>query len=238
MEKPGFQFSRIKLPKRIKSLDVKGYNFDGAKNLTDVENLELRQCYGSLDAIPDGIRKLTVDNFGHAPNQLVIDGKSIPADGSLSLDLVDDGFSHWTFDGFPDNITVSSSYLHENLAKYLCWKTIRRYADDIPREFLTYWNKPEDDVRQMMEILKKWRDIHTNPGGRFTTYDDTPSADLHRIFYGDFNNGKIGNDDWILYRDFMKVIIHMIISEPGVRIAGQSSTDSLCDKFVDYMWNN
>lgn len=156
MEKPGFQFSRIKLPKRIKSLDVKGYNFDGAKNLTDVKNLKLRQCYGRFDVIPTGIKKLTVDNFGHAPNQLVIDGKSIPADGSLSLDLVDDGFSHWTFDEFPDNITVSSSYLHENLAKYLCWKTIRRHADSILRKFLTYWTKPDDDVKQMMKILKKW----------------------------------------------------------------------------------
>lgn len=90
----------------------------------------------------------------------------------------------------------------------------------------------------MMEILKKWKDIHTNPDGRFIADGDSPSADLHQIFYGDFNNGKIGNDDWKLYENFMLTIIHMIISEPGVRIAGRSSTDSLRDKFVNYMWNN
>lgn len=76
-----------------------------------MEELELRQCYGRLDVIPTGIKKLTVNNSGNTPNLLVINGNSMPSGDLLSLNLVDDGFNHWTFDEFPDNIIVSSSYL-------------------------------------------------------------------------------------------------------------------------------
>lgn len=204
------RLSNLKFPRQLDKLNAKGYILDGKLDLNNVKNLILTDCFGLFDVNLTKPILIKINNVYNKENPAVINGNSIPDDGSLILKLDGDWFERWTFDGFPVNTRIKSYFLFKELSKYLCWKTLMTNAAKIPEAFRKRWKDYDEYIPRMTEIMEEWRDLHTYSNNRFAPRTSDTSFSLYNIFTEKINVENSKDETRMFYRNFMKAVLYVM----------------------------
>ena len=227
--------SKLKFPK-LDKLNAKGYVLDGTLDLSGIKKLILTDCSGSFDVNLTKPAMIKVSNTYNKDNPAVINGNSIPDDGSLILSLDGDWFERWTFDGFPVNAWIKSYFTFKELSKYLCWKTLTTNAARIPEAFRKYWKDYDEYIPRMTEITEEWRDLHTYSNSRFAPRVSDASFNLYNIFTEKINVKNSKDETRSFYRNFMRAVLYTMYDTNTAPCSTYDET--MRNDFIDNMFES